>query len=53
MTHLRNHCYTMVLNTGCLDSAVRLRAGSLCCALIMPRRRALHAFEKYGRRELS
>ena len=39
----------LVLNTGCFDSAVRLRAGSLCCVLIMLIRRALHAFEKYDR----
>ena len=42
-------CYTLVLNAGCFDSAVRLRAGSLCGVLIMLIRHALHAFEKYGR----
>ena len=42
-----NHvCYTLVLNTGCLDSAVRLRAGSLCCVLIMPRRRVARGRER-------
>ena len=43
------YCYTLVLNAGCFDSAVRLRAGSLCGVLIMLIRHALHAFEKYGR----
>ena len=42
-------CYTLVLNAGCFDSAVRLRVGSLCSVLIMLIRHALHAFEKYGR----
>ena len=41
-------CYTLVLNAGCFDSAVRLRAGSLCGVLIMLIRHGLHAFEKYG-----
>ena len=42
-------CHTLVLSAGCFDSAVRLRAGSLCGVLIMLIRHALHAFEKYGR----
>ena len=46
-------CYTLVLNMGCFDGAVRLRAGSLCGVLIMLIRSALHAFEKYGRSQLS
>ena len=46
-------CYSLVLSTGCLDSVVHLRAGFLCGVLIMLIRRALHAFEKYGKRKLS
>ena len=44
-------CYTLVLNTVSLDSAVRLRAGSLYGMLC--REGVLHADEKDCREQLS